>query len=176
MIIYYPDKSIFDAKAQVITNTVNCVGVMGKGIAQEFKSRYPEMFEDYKARCSKGEVKAGVPYLWEGAGQQVLNFPTKDHWRGSSRLEWIESGLLWVRQHYLTLGIGTIAFPPLGCGHGGLFWTDVKSLIEKYLGDLDDLLISVYLPRQVKTDGKGSVGGDKQSEIPGLVAASPSGY
>ena len=84
---------IFSSPAQVLTNTVNCVGVMGKGVALEFKSRYPQMFNDYKIKCDQGDVKAGQPYLWEDDSVQVLNFPTKRHWKDGSLLQDIEDGL-----------------------------------------------------------------------------------
>lgn len=148
MITFRPDQSIFDSESQVITNTVNCHGVMGKGIALEFKSRFPKMFADYKQRCVREEVKPGVPYLWEGDGQMILNFPSKNHWRNNSRIEWIEQGLAWIRENYDRLGISTLAIPPVGCGNGGLYWGDVQALVEKYLGDLDDLLVTVYISRQ----------------------------
>ncbi len=148
MITYRPNQSIFESQSQVITNTVNCYGVMGKGIALEFKHRFPEMFDDYKQRCDRKEVKPGVPYIWENGMQTVLNFPSKNHWRGDSKMEWIDQGLRWIRENYERLGISTLAIPPVGCGNGGLYWSDVKLLVEKYFSDLDDLLVTVYLPKQ----------------------------
>jgi len=148
MITFRPDQVIFESKSQVITNTVNCHGVMGKGIALEFKSRFPKMFDDYRLRCEREEVKPGVPYLWEDDGLMILNFPSKNHWKGNSKIEWIEQGFSWIRENYERLGISTLAMPPVGCGNGGLYWSDVKVLVEKYFGDLDDLLVTVYLPRQ----------------------------
>ena len=148
MIGYRPDQTVFDSRAQVITNTVNCLGVMGKGIAAEFKTRYPQMYEDYRTRCARKEIKPGCPYIWQDQEQMILNFPSKDHWRGNSRLEWVEKGLAWIRDNYDNYGISTLAIPPIGCGNGGLYWSDVRELVEKYLADLEYLLVIVYLPRQ----------------------------
>jgi O-acetyl-ADP-ribose deacetylase (regulator of RNase III) len=167
MIVYRPDQSLFDSNAQVITNTVNCVGVMGKGIAAEFKARYPEMYADYRARCARGEVKPGQPYIWDGQDQMILNFPTKDHWRGDSRMEWIDAGLQWIRDNHEDLGISTIALPPVGCGNGGLLWTDVRELVEKHFADLEYLLVSVYLPRVPASSARSRPGKSKS-----LAAAS----
>ena len=139
--------NLFDSPAQVLCNTVNCVGVMGKGIALDFKQRYPQMFEDYKARCSIGNVKPGTPYLWEDERVQILNFPTKRHWRDNSLIQDIELGLAYLAQHYTELGIHSIAMPPLGCGNGGLDWNVVKPLITRYLSHIPDLEVFVYEPQ-----------------------------
>jgi len=136
--------NLFTSNAQVLTNTVNCVGVMGKGVALEFKTRYPELFADYQARCASGAVLVGQPYLWEDDRVQVLNFPTKQHWRNPSQLDWIEAGLKHLANHYTDLGIQSLAMPPLGCGNGGLSWSEVKPLIIKCLGDIPDLEVYVY--------------------------------
>ena len=92
--ITYLNGNLFDSKAQVLTNAVNCVGVMGKGVALEFKTRYPKMHSEYVNRCTKGEMKIGEPWFWEDDTSQVLNFPTKQHWRNPSSLESIELGLM----------------------------------------------------------------------------------
>jgi len=142
--ITYLKGNIFDSPAQVVTNTINCVGVMGKGLALEFKSRIPEMYGDYQKRCQNNEVVPGKPYLWENDKVQVLNFPTKRHWKDNSRLEDIEDGLKYLSEHYKEMGIYTLALPPLGCGNGGLKWENVRPLVEKYLGTLSDLEVFVY--------------------------------
>jgi O-acetyl-ADP-ribose deacetylase (regulator of RNase III) len=142
--IIYKTGNIFNSNAQVITNTVNCVGVMGKGIALQFKNKFPEMFLDYKKKCDNKEVNLGVPYLWNNGQDQILNFPTKGHWREGSNLSDIEAGLKYLAENYEKLEINSIALPPLGCGQGGLNWKDVKSLINKYLGPLDLLDVYVY--------------------------------
>lgn len=140
---------IFKSPAQVLTNTVNCVGVMGKGVALEFKNRYPKMFGDYKSKCDQGAVKPGQPYLWEDDSAQVLNFPTKRHWRDNSLLQDIEDGLKYLASSYEQMGIQSVAMPALGCGLGGLKWSDVQALIVKYLGSLPDLDVYVYEPQGI---------------------------
>lgn len=140
---------MFKSPAQVLTNTVNCVGVMGKGVALEFKNRYPQMYNDYKALCDQGNVKPGTTYLWEDDSAQVLNFPTKRHWRDNSVLQDIEDGLRHLAQSYEQMGIQSIAMPPLGCGLGGLKWSDVQPLIVKHLGAIPDLDVYVYEPQMV---------------------------
>lgn len=137
---------IFKSPAQVLTNAVNCVGVMGKGVALEFKNRYPLMFDDYKSRCDQGKVKPGQPYLWEDDSAQILNFPTKRHWKDNSLLQDIEDGLKHLASSYEQMGIQSIAMPALGCGLGGLKWSEVQSLIVKYFGSIPDLDVYVYEP------------------------------
>jgi O-acetyl-ADP-ribose deacetylase (regulator of RNase III) len=150
---------IFKSNAQVITNTVNCVGVMGKGLALSFKERFPELFNDYVIRCEKHEVKPGKPYLWENDETQVLNFPTKRHWKENSKLEDVEEGLKFLAENYIKMGINSVALPPLGCGLGGLNWNDVKNLINKHLGQIDDLDVYVYEPETSVSDDE-----DKKSK------------
>lgn len=139
---------IFKSPAQVLTNTVNCVGVMGKGVALEFKNRYPQMFGDYKLKCDQGEVKPGQPYLWEDDSAQVLNFPTKRHWRDNSLLQDVEDGLKYLAASYEKMGVQSLAMPALGCGLGGLKWSDVQPLIAKHLGSIPDLDVYVYEPQR----------------------------
>lgn len=137
---------LFADKAQTLVNTVNCVGIMGKGVAQEFKKRCPEMFGDYVVRCARKQVKIGEPYLYRDlAGASILNFPTKDHWRSPSRLDYVERGLDYFVRHYREWGITSIAFPPLGCGNGGLSWEDVGPLMFRKLSGLD-IDVKVYAP------------------------------
>lgn len=125
--IKYVSGNIFDSKATALVNPVNCVGVMGRGLALEFKKRYPENFRIYAEACARGEVRPGrilvVP--------PVINFPTKRHWREPSRLEDITAGLQALRS---VLG-DSVAIPPLGCGLGGLPWPQVRNEIEKILSD-----------------------------------------
>lgn len=139
---------IFNSKTQALINTVNCVGIMGKGIAAEFKKRYPEMFDDYVARCQRGEVKPGAPYLFKSSSlfaPQVINFPTKSDWRAASRVEDIEKGLKILVSKYKEWGVESIAVPPLGCGNGQLLWETVGPLIYKYLSKLD-IPVKMYAP------------------------------
>ncbi len=134
--------SILDSQAQTVVNTVNTVGVMGKGLAQAFREKYPAMFQAYKRLCDNNQFSVGQLWLWRGANQWVLNFPTKKHWRNPSKLEYIESGLKKFVANYESRGIREISFPRLGCGNGGLNWEDVRPLMEKYLGDLP---IPIYI-------------------------------
>lgn len=126
--------SLFDSDCDWIVNTVNCVGVMGKGIALEFKKRYPEMFNDYREICKKGLLTPGKLWIWtKDPKRNILCFPTKDHWRNPSRIEWIEEGLKKLLGNYERLGITSIAFPLLGCTNGGLNSSAVIPLMESYL-------------------------------------------
>lgn len=138
--------NIFESKCSAIVNTVNCVGVMGKGIALEFKKRYPEMFMDYVRKCDNGIVKPGIPYIYKNEdGTNILNFPTKDHWRSSSRLSYVVDGLDWVVENYKKYNIKSIAFPPLGCGNGGLSWKVVGPIMYQKLSQLD-IPVEIYAP------------------------------
>ena len=105
-----------NSSAQTVVNTVNTVGVMGKGLAAAFKERYPDMYVVYKKRCDDGELKPGSIWLWKGADQWVLNFATKKHWRNPSKLDYIRQGLLEFRGSYEAMGIREIAFPVWGVG------------------------------------------------------------
>lgn len=128
---------IFESDAQTLVNTVNCVGVMGKGIALEFRKRFPEMHEDYVQRCRAGNVSLGEPYLYESLTPPwVLNFPTKDHWRSVSRLQDIVAGLRYLQAHYREWGITSLAVPPLGCGQGQLEWRVVGPTLYRHLKQL----------------------------------------
>ena len=138
--------NIFDSKAEVVVNTVNCVGVMGKGIALEFKKRYPAMFDDYVQRCEAHEIKPGKPYLYQDlTGFSVLNFPTKEHWRSPSKLSYIIDGLDWFVDNYEKYNIKSVAFPPLGCGNGGLTWDTVGPIMYQKL-NLLPIDIEIFAP------------------------------
>jgi O-acetyl-ADP-ribose deacetylase (regulator of RNase III)/uncharacterized protein YwgA len=137
---------LFATKAQTRVNTVNCVGIMGKGVALEFRKRFPAMFDDYLARCERGEVRLGRPYLYKDAsGVRIVNFPTKSHWRSASRLADIEHGLDYFVAHAAEWEIRSVAFPPLGCGNGGLEWSEVGPLLYSKLRDVD-FDVEVYAP------------------------------
>ncbi|MBU0984216.1 MAG: macro domain-containing protein [candidate division Zixibacteria bacterium] len=143
--------NLFESSAQTLVNTVNCVGIMGKGIALEFKNRFPAMFTDYKRRCKAGQVKLGRPYLYSDLVLPwVLNFPTKDHWRSVSRLSDIEEGLEHLRKHYGEWGIESLAVPPLGCGHGQLDWEVVGPVLYRHL-TLFSIPIELYAPYGAKS-------------------------
>jgi len=132
--IQYIKGNIFTSNAKVIVNAVNTVGVMGKGIAADFKKYYPDMFKQYKKLCDDGKFNVGELYLYKTPNKWILNFPTKKHWRGRSTLDYIEEGLNKLVNDAIKLQITDIAMPKLGCGNGGLEWdSEVKPLIEKYL-------------------------------------------
>lgn len=137
---------ILQSKAQTLINTVNCVGIMGKGIALEFKNRFPDMFKDYVNRCSHGEIKPGVSYLYKTLiPPQIINFPTKEHWKSVSKVSDIEHGLGFLVKHYKAWGVKSLAIPPLGCGNGQLEWKVVGPLIYKYAKQMD-IPVEIYAP------------------------------
>ncbi len=136
--------NIFATKCQVIVNTINCVGVMGAGIALECRYRHAEMFNRYKEYCDKGQMRPGVLFLWTQSEPWILNFPTKQSWKVDSTLAIIQSGLEKFAQTYRDKGIHSIAFPRLGTSHGGLSWSDVRKLMYLYLEPLHDLKIEIY--------------------------------
>ena len=148
--ISYTSGDILKADAEALVNTVNCVGVMGRGIALQFKNAFPENFGAYARACQKKEVLPGKMFVYRTGTLTtpyfIINFPTKRHWRGKSRLEDIDSGLqdlVDVIRHY---GIRSIAIPPLGSGLGGLDWSVVRSRIEAALTPLADVSIIIYEP------------------------------
>lgn len=142
--------NILDADVQALVNTVNTVGVMGRGIALQFKRAYPENFEAYRKLCQRGELEPGKLFTYDlnrlHNPRYIINFPTKRHWKGKSKLEYIESGLVALVQEIDRLGIKSIALPPLGCGLGGLRWRDVYARITRALGDLPNVEVLVYEP------------------------------
>ena len=140
--LIYRRTSILESSSQTLVNTVNCVGVMGKGLAQAFKERDPQMFQAYKRICDQRLLEPGTLWLWRGSPNWVLNFPTKRHWRQPSKVEWIEIGLEKFVSAYQSQGISEVSFPKLGCGNGGLEWDDVRPVMERYLGALP---IKVYI-------------------------------
>ena len=135
--ILYVQGDLFQSPAQVLVNTVNTVGVMGKGVALQFKRHFPEMYAKYGELCEKGDFNVGSLWLYKTPNKWVLNFPTKKHWRQPSRIEYVESGMKKFVETYSSMGIHSIAFPPLGCGNGQLdFRSQVQPLMEKYLQPL----------------------------------------
>lgn len=133
-----------------IVNTVNCVGVMGKGIALQFKNKWPDNFAKYAAACKAGQVRPGRMFIHDAGGlvkpNYVINFPTKDHWRGASKIEFIRDGLVDLVTQVRRLGIRSIAIPPLGCGNGGLDWAEVRPLIESAFQVLPDVEVRLFEP------------------------------
>lgn len=142
--IEYIEGNIFDSPAQVIVNTVNTVGVMGKGLALSYKKKYPEMFSAYRRACDKHQLVIGKLMIYYAPDHWILLFPTKENWRNPSKLEYIEAGLNKFVRTYADKGITSIAFPKLGCGNGELKWDDVRVLMEKYLKPLP-IKIYIYL-------------------------------
>jgi len=142
--------NLLDAPADALVNAVNTVGVMGRGIALQFKQTYPANFHAYARACRRGEVRLGRMFVTEtgrpGQPRLIVNFPTKSHWRGRSHLASIESGLADLRRIISDYTITSIAVPALGCGNGGLDWPDLRSLITCALGDLADVQVLVYPP------------------------------
>ena len=134
--IQYIEGDLFQSPAQVIVNTVNTVGVMGRGIALSFKERYPDMFVRYRACCEKKQLTIGKLMLFYEPDHWVLLFPTKENWRNPSKIEYIEQGLMKFVNTYAEKNISSIAFPRLGCGNGELSWDDVRPLMERYLKPL----------------------------------------
>jgi O-acetyl-ADP-ribose deacetylase (regulator of RNase III) len=146
----YRTGNILDADAEALVNSVNCVGVMGRGIALQFKKAFPSNFKAYAAACERQEVQPGRMFVFERgrleSPRYIINFPTKRHWRGASRLSDIEAGLDALAEEIRSRGIRSIAIPPLGSGLGGLDWRDVRAAIERRLADLADLKITVFEP------------------------------
>ena len=146
----YKTGNILQEQTDAIINTVNCVGIMGRGIALQFKQMYPENFKAYKQACDKGEVEPGKMFIYNSGllfnPKYIINFPTKRHWKGKSRVQDIKSGLVALKDDIINYKIKFIASPPLGCGLGGLNWDEIKPIIEQVLGDLQDVKIVIYEP------------------------------
>lgn len=152
----YVHGNLFDSHAKVIVNAVNTVGVMGKGIALDFKEKYPSNMAAYKQACTDGVVQIGkvfpVRVVENNHVEWVVNFPTKKHWKGKSDIEWIKSGLVDLKRFIISSNVKSIAIPPLGAGHGGLSWSDVKKCIENELSSLTDVEIEIYEPLVKKSN------------------------
>ncbi len=151
MTIQIKSGDLLKEKSEAIINTVNCVGVMGKGIALQFKQRWPRNFKEYQEACKRKEIKPGRMFIhdlgeWERP-RYIINFPTKVHWRGDSRIEYIEKGLRDLVSQVDRLGIKSIALPPLGCGNGGLDWNDVKRLVFGAFEGHDQVHVDLFEPK-----------------------------
>lgn len=148
---------ILQANAEALVNTVNCVGIMGRGVALQFKNQYPNNFKAYKAACDREEVQPGRMFVYETGmlgPKYIVNFPTKRHWRGKSRIEDIESGLRALTAEIRDRGIRSIAIPPLGAGLGGLNWADVRPRIENALRGIEDLRVVIFEPNAAPAQTK----------------------
>jgi O-acetyl-ADP-ribose deacetylase (regulator of RNase III) len=149
--IHYTQGNLLDAEVEALVNTVNTVGIMGKGIALMFKEAFPENFRSYATACKQGEVQIGKMFVTErpalaGGPRWIINFPTKKHWRDRTRIEWVKAGLDDLTRAIQERDIRSVALPPLGCGNGGLEWTVVRPLIEETLSILPSVDVLVYEP------------------------------
>jgi len=169
--IEYTTGDVLAEDAEALVNTVNCVGVMGRGIALQFKKAWPENFKAYAAACRRGEVRPGRMFVFETRQltppRCIMNFPTKRHWRGKSRIEDIEAGLEALVAEIEQRDIRSIAIPPLGAGLGGLEWAEVRRRIEQALGSLRDVRVVVFEPRGTPATGKGSKSKQRPRMTPG---------
>lgn len=152
MTIHFREGSLFDADVEAIVNPVNCVGVMGRGLAAEFKKRYRENYQEYLAACLDKQVMIGSVFItkvikpFPGNPLYIINFPTKTHWREDSRIEYISNGLTSLVDMVTLLKIKSIAIPALGCGLGKLQWGVVRALMVNALSGLHDVDIWLYPP------------------------------
>lgn len=138
------NSNIFNSQCQTLVNTINCVGVMGKGLALEMKNRYPEMFSLYQDFCNKQLIDIGKLWIYKSDDKWILNFPTKKHWKNNSEYEYIEAGMKKFVETYKEKGITTIAFPMLGCNNGGLNKDKVLEIMTKYLIQCEDIIVEIY--------------------------------
>ena len=168
--IEYKTGDIFAEDAEALVNSVNCVGVMGRGIALQFKNMFPDNFKAYVDACKHGEVRPGRMFVFETRQltnpRYIINFPTKRHWRGKSRMEDIEQGLRALAQEIKRRNIRSIAVPPLGSSLGGLKWTHVQPRVEAALRDLDDLEVVVFEPGSAPADERPN----RSTDVPKMTA------
>lgn len=179
MSVTFMQGDMFGARADAIVNTVNCVGVMGKGVALEFKRRWPENFDEYRELCQRKALRPGKVFVHQNSDMLdrdswrfLINFPTKDHWKQKSKIEYIDKGLddflVQVGNH----GIKSVVLPPLGCGNGGLDWLEVRSLIVRKLSSVDSVKFFVFEPSEkasAATPGKAKARTTKNAEKNGSV-------
>ena len=156
--IRFTSGNILDAEVDALVNTVNCVGIMGRGIALQFKHAFPENFRAYEAACQRKAVEPGRMFVFDTGEltlpRYIINFPTKRHWRGKSRMEDIDTGLLALVAEIRARGIRSIAVPPLGSGLGGLDWAEVRPRIEAALSDMPGVDVVVYEPSGAPPDSR----------------------
>jgi O-acetyl-ADP-ribose deacetylase (regulator of RNase III) len=171
--ITFTQGNLLEARVEALVNTVNTVGVMGKGIALMFKERFAENFRRYAAACKAKEVHTGKMFVTEinelDGPQWIINFPTKQHWRGDSRMEWITEGLQDLRRFVIQNKVKSIAIPPLGAGNGGLDWAAVRPQIETALADLD-IEVLVFEPTQKYQNVTKRTGVEKLTPARALIA------
>ena len=172
--ITFTTGNLLEARAQALVNTVNTVGVMGKGIALMFKERFSDNYRQYAAACKSGQVQTGKMFITEPAEldgpRWIINFPTKQHWRSPSQLDWVTEGLKDLREFLIENRIESIAIPPLGAGNGGLDWAVVKPEIEQVLGDLHGVEIVVFEPTTKYQNVAKRAGVEKLTPARALIA------
>ncbi len=165
---------LLKAEAEALVNTVNTVGVMGKGIALQFKQAYPRNYEEYRRACNHQEVQPGRMFVYATDKlvnpKYIINFPTKRHWKGKSRMEDIDAGLKALVKVVKELGIHSVAVPPLGCGSGGLHWDEVKPRIETAFRDLSDVTVLLFKPEGAPEAEEMRVDTKKPAMTPGRAA------
>jgi len=168
--IQFVQGDILKAEAEALVNTVNCVGVMGRGIALQFKNVFPANFKAYEAACQLGDVQPGRMFVFDTGKltgpRYIINFPTKRHWRGKSRIEDIQAGLAALVKEIRARNIRSIAIPPLGSGLGGLDWAEVRSLIERATAELPEVDVQVFEPGGAPADPRSN----RSSDVPEMTA------
>jgi O-acetyl-ADP-ribose deacetylase (regulator of RNase III) len=168
--IRFTQGDILKADAEALVNTVNCVGVMGRGIALQFKNTFPANFKAYEAACQSREVQPGRMFVFDTgeltSPRYIINFPTKRHWRGKSRIEDIQAGLAAMVDEIQARHIRSVAIPPLGSGLGGLEWAAVRPLIERAMASLPEVEAVVFEPGSASADGRAN----RSSDVPVMTA------
>jgi O-acetyl-ADP-ribose deacetylase (regulator of RNase III) len=168
--IEYKKGNILAENVEAIVNTVNCVGIMGRGIALQFKNAFPDNFKAYAAACKRNEVQPGRMFIYETRlltnPRYIVNFPTKRHWKGKSRMEDVDAGLVALAEEIRAHNILSIAIPPLGSGLGGLDWSSVRPRIEAALRGIDNIKVVVFEPSEVHADERAN----SSSNIPKMTS------
>ena len=171
--IEFKTGDILREDAEALVNTVNCVGIMGRGVALQFKHAFPENFRAYAAACAQGQVQPGRMFVhetgWLANPKFIINFPTKRHWKGKSRIDDIDSGLVALVEEIRRRGVRSIAIPPLGAGLGGLDWAIVRRRIEDALNSLAEVRVTVYEPHDPAA-GAASVASQRRGKVPDMTA------
>lgn len=174
LMLRFTQGNLLHAQTEAVVNTVNTVGVMGKGIALAFKETYPDNFDAYEAACRAGQLQVGRMFVTENRSlhgpRWIINFPTKQHWRHPSKLVWVRDGLADLRRAIQELDIRSVALPPLGCGQGDLVWNDVRPLIEQALGDLPGVDVLAFEPTDAYHTPRKRSGTEKLTPARALVA------
>ena len=167
--IEYKIGDILTEDSEALVNAVNCVGVMGRGIALQFKRKFPENFKAYKTECNRGGMRPGCVFVYDTGNMHppryIVNFPTKRHWRGKSRMEDIESGLESLANSIRSHRIRSIAIPPLGSGLGGLKWSEVRARLEVALRELDGVRVVIFEPG----GGPPDIRVNRSTEVPAMT-------